>query len=89
MLPTVHYNMGGIPTNLRGQVHFLCLRLSFRHSEACPTDTACFLRALPCSAVQVYPAPAQGLQCRLWLVLFYCTLHVHVLDFLPHRLVKS
>ena len=25
MLPTVHYNMGGIPTNLRGQVAFpLC-----------------------------------------------------------------
>lgn len=24
VLPTVHYNMGGIPTNFKGQVHNLC-----------------------------------------------------------------
>lgn len=25
VLPTVHYNMGGIPTNYKGQVHNLCM----------------------------------------------------------------
>lgn len=33
VLPTVHYNMGGVPTNYRGQVEllFLFILLSFVH----------------------------------------------------------
>lgn len=31
VLPTVHYNMGGVPTNYKGQVASVCRRL---HSSA-------------------------------------------------------
>lgn len=33
VLPTVHYNMGGIPTNYKGQVSKISLSISFYHNN--------------------------------------------------------
>lgn len=56
VLPTVHYNMGGIPTNFKGQVtvqlekdgtvaHLTVVPVDLRGSGRCPSqkNTCCFI----------------------------------------------
>ena len=53
MLPTVHYNMGGIPTNLRGQVQPFRAPFISSHLDShanCKSSASC-MRAATCCAI--------------------------------------
>ena len=61
VIPTVHYNMGGVPTNWRGQVrawsggHFYRVTLSIAHlgSVKCFPESCYFVIVLACAEWQV------------------------------------